>query len=154
MKASIKTIIISTLACCVLVSAAGCSAPQEATNISSSASSSVSSQLEEETLETYIAANPEILEQLRGTDENVSVIVSGNNIRYTYRLSEDALTGDETADRNMVDSVMASVEDTFQTLTDTLAESTGLPIQMDVIYENAEGETIGAYSYVSAEIGN
>ena len=103
-------------------------------------------------MEAYVAANPEILDQLRGTDENVSVIAIDNNIRYTYRLPEDALTGDETADRNIVDSVMASVEDTFQTLTDTLAESTGLPIQMDVIYENAEGDTVGAYSYVSAEI--
>lgn len=155
MKSSIKTILISTLACCVLVSATGCSAPQETVNTSSS-TSSVSSQAEEgeETLEAYVAANPEVLDQLRGTDENVSVIVIDNNIRYTYRLPEDALTGDETADRNIVDSVMASVEDTFQTLTDTLAESTGLPIQMDVIYENTEGETIGAYSYVSAEIGN
>lgn len=101
-----------------------------------------------------MAANPEILDQLRGTDENVSVEVTGNNIRYTYRLSEDALTGDETADRNIVDSVMSSVEDTFQTLTDSLADATGLPVQMDIIYENAAGETVGAYSYVSAEVNN
>lgn len=43
MKSSIKTILISTLACCVLVSATGCSAPQETVNTSSS-TSSVSSQ--------------------------------------------------------------------------------------------------------------
>ncbi len=152
MKKSIKTILVATLACCVLASMTGCAASQEPTNTSTP--SSVSSQIEETesgeiTLESYLNAYPDMMEQLQGSDESVSVEVSGNTIRYTYVFTEDM-----AADQTILDSVMESMGDSFQSLTDTLADSTGLPIQMDVIYENAGGETIGAYSYVSAEVND
>lgn len=176
-----KILLISALACCAMFAMTGCSdntAQSQQEQLTSSVSSSVEDTSEtltqdpieldesdpsddgkssengsEMTLESYLTENPEVLESMEGTESGVSIEVEGNSLTYTYQFEEGVLTGDATTDQSILDTVMEGegIQDTFQQVVDTLSDSTGLPVQMNVVYQNSDGDTVGAYSYVAAD---
>ena len=94
----------------------------------------------EVTLESFVKDNPseeEALAQLTKDDPNADIEFEGNIMRIKYKVEDASIT------KEILDSAMEMMEDTFKGIASDLSNSTGIKgIQIEVVYTDMNGKEI------------
>lgn len=94
----------------------------------------------EVTLESFVKDNPseeEALAQLTKDDPNADIEFDGNIMRIKYKVADESIT------KEILDSAMDMMEDTFKGIASDLSNSTGIKgIQIEVVYTDMNGKEI------------
>ena len=94
----------------------------------------------EVTLESFVKDNPseqEALEQLTAEDPNAKIEFEGNIMRLVYAVDDPSVS------KEILDSAMDMVADTFKNIASDLSNSTGIKgIQIEIVYTDKDGKEI------------
>ena len=94
----------------------------------------------EATLESFVKDHPSeqtALEELTKDDPNAKIEFEGNIMRIIYKVEDAGISKD------VLDSAMEMMKDTFKGIASDLSNSTGIKgIQIEIVYVNTDGQEI------------